>query len=107
MDNPKITLAPTSGLPIILAPVNDIGGLAVTEGIEDALSVHQATGMGAWAAGSANGLPALAAAVPPHVECVTIQVDDDDAGHRGASDLASRLTARGIEVELFSMGTAG
>ena len=34
------------GLPIVVAPVNDSLGLAITEGIEDALSVHEATGFG-------------------------------------------------------------
>jgi hypothetical protein len=60
VENPKIMVGPASGMPIVLASVNDTGGLAIAEGIEDALSVHQATGLGAWAAGSANRLPALA-----------------------------------------------
>ena len=101
VENPKITLAPTSGLPIVVAPVNDNGGLAVAEGIEDALSVHQATGLGAWAAGTANRLPALGRIVPTYVGVVTILVDDDDAGRNGAHTLAAVLTARGISVELL------
>jgi hypothetical protein len=43
-----------SGVPIVLAPINDLGGLVITEGIEDALSVYEATGLGAWAAGCAS-----------------------------------------------------
>jgi hypothetical protein len=32
------------GSPIVLAPPNDLLGLAITEGIDDALSIHEATG---------------------------------------------------------------
>ena len=44
----------STGAPIVLAPLTDALGLAITEGIEDALSVHEATGLGVWAAGSAS-----------------------------------------------------
>ena len=51
----KVTIGQGSvGTPIVLAPPNDLLGLAITEGIEDGLSVHAATGMGARAAGSAG-----------------------------------------------------
>jgi hypothetical protein len=60
----KIMLGPMSGLPIVLAPVNDGLGLAITEGIEDGLNVFEATGLGVWVAGSAGNMPALAAALP-------------------------------------------
>ena len=46
----KTTRGRGHSMPIVLAPVNDGLGLAITEGIEDALSVHLATGLGAWAA---------------------------------------------------------
>ena len=81
----------SAGSPIVLAPTNDLLGIAVTEGIEDGLSVHLATGLGVWAAGSASRLPALADAIPSYVECVTILVDDDKAGRRYARELAARL----------------
>jgi hypothetical protein len=35
------------GSPIVLAPPNDLLGLAICEGPEEALSIHQATGLGA------------------------------------------------------------
>ena len=97
-DADKITIAPPSGLPILLAPANDLLGLAITEGIEDALSVHAATGLGAWAAGSASFMPKLADAVPSYIECVTIYAHNDQSGHHGAIELAAMLVARGIEV---------
>jgi Toprim domain len=98
--SPKIMLGRSLGLPIVLAPMNDLLGLSITEGIEDALSIHQATGLGAWAAGSANRLPALADAVPDCADCVSILVDDDEAGRVGAAGLARGLRRRGIHVEL-------
>jgi Toprim domain len=98
-DKDKIMVGPSLGAPLVLAPLNDMLGLAVTEGIEDALSVHAATGLGAWAAGSASRLPALADAVPDYTGSVTILADVDDAGQRGARQLARRLRDRGLYVE--------
>src|SRR5262249_25009751 len=67
IENPKIIVG-SSKLPIVVAPPTDLLGLAITEGIEDALSVYQATGLGAWAAGSAGRMPALAAVIPDYIE---------------------------------------
>jgi Toprim domain len=86
------------GSPIVLAPVNDLGGLAITEGIEDGLTVYEATGLGVWVAGAASFMPALADRMPPYVEAVTIYAHDDQAGQSGAGDLAERLIGRGLEV---------
>jgi hypothetical protein len=63
-DRPKIIIGRCMGSPIVLAPLNDALGFAIAEGIEDALSMHEATGLGAWAAGAASRLPALAGAIP-------------------------------------------
>jgi len=98
IENPKIAVGRPSGLPIVLAPPNDLLGLVITEGIEDALSMHEATGLGAWAAGSAPFLPSLADGVPPYAESVTVCVDDDHAGWKHASELVRRLRDRGFEV---------
>jgi hypothetical protein len=92
----KIMLGSSIGYPIILAPPNDLLGLAITEGIEDALSVHDATGLGVWAAGCASRLPALANAVPNYIEAITIYSDADTAGQAGAVALAEALIARGF-----------
>ena len=91
------------GWPIELAPVDDGGGLAIGEGIETMLSVAQVTGLGAWAAGAASWLPALADRVPPYVEAVTVYAEDD-AGRRHAERLAERLDARGFEVSIAEVG---
>jgi hypothetical protein len=97
----KIMIGTPRGFPIVVAPPSDLCGLAITEGVEDALSVHEATGLGVWAAGAASFLPALAAAVPEWVECITIMVDDDDAGRSNSNALAERLEQRGFEVRLI------
>jgi hypothetical protein len=102
-DPAKITLGSASGLPIVLAPMNDLLGLAITEGTEDALSVHQVTGLGAWAAGTAGRLPALAEAVPRYCDCVTIFADGDTAGTDNSMLLAERLDARSIHVEILPL----
>ena len=91
----KIIVGSPGSSPIVLAPPNDLLGLAITEGIEDALSVHAATGLGAWAAGAAGFMPKLADAVPSYIEAVTIWAHPDPAGQKGARELAARLRARG------------
>ena len=100
----KIMIGKSRGWPIVLAPPNDLLGLAIAEGVEDALCGHEATGLGAWAAGAASRLPALADAIPSYIESVTILVDDDDAGRRHAGDLAERLRGRVREVRLAQFG---
>ena len=85
-------------MPIVIAPPNDLLGLAITEGIEDGLSVYQATGLGVWVAGSAGRMPGLADKVPNYIEAVTIYAHADEAGQRGANGLADALVERGVEV---------
>jgi hypothetical protein len=46
----KIMIGCSVGSPIVLAPPNDLLGMAVTEGIEDGLSVYEDTGLGIWVA---------------------------------------------------------
>jgi CHC2-type zinc finger protein/Toprim domain-containing protein len=97
VQKPTRTIASPCARPIVIAPPNDLLALAITEGIEDALSVHESTGLGAWAAGSAPCMPSLAAAVPNWIESVTICAHDD-AGKRYALLLAEALDPRGIEI---------
>jgi hypothetical protein len=97
VERPKLFVG-SANLPIVLAPPNDLNGMAITEGIEDALTVHQATGLGAWAAGAAGRMPALTDTLPRYIECVTVCADDDPAGRDGALALADALDRRGVEV---------
>lgn len=94
----KIMIGRSLGSPIVLAPANDLLGLTIAEGIEDALSVHEATGLGAWAAGAASRLPALADALPSYIESLTIMVDDDPDGRRYGRELGGLVERRGLEV---------
>jgi len=94
VDKPKLIVGSPSGRPIVLAPANDLGGLAIAEGIEDALTVHFSTGLGAWAAAAASFMPKLADTVPSYIEAVTIYAHTDKAGRDGAHGLAMRLDRR-------------
>jgi hypothetical protein len=100
----KIMLGPMSGLPIVLAPVNDGLGLAITEGIEDGLSVFEETGLGVWAAGSAGNMPKVAPALLPFVECATIFAHRDETGMRFAKEAARLIAAMGVEVHIKGRG---
>jgi hypothetical protein len=99
-DRDKFMLGPSRGFPIVLASTNDLLGLTVSEGIENALSIYEATGLGAWAAGSASRIPALARIVPDHCEVVTIAADGDEAGRRAAAAFLEVNTTRGIDAEI-------
>jgi Toprim domain len=100
----KIMLGASAGTPIVVAPMDDGLGLAITEGIEDAFSIHIATGLGAWAAGSAARLRALGLPVPAYTDLVTIVADQDEVGQRNAYHLAGRLRERGIAVDINTPG---
>jgi hypothetical protein len=102
----KKSIGPAGGLPIVLAPPNDSLSLAICEGIEDALSAHQALGLGAWAAYCAGNMPKLAAAVPRYFEAITIFAHDDD-GKSHALELADDLASRGFEVFIEGIQNEG
>jgi hypothetical protein len=95
-DRDKLMVGSVSGNPICLAPPNDLLGLAITEGIEDALTIREATGLGVWAAGSAQHMRKLGPAVPWWTDCVMILADDDEIGQTAAAALADDLLARGL-----------
>jgi hypothetical protein len=107
-DDPKSKITIGRGFvgPIVLAPPNDLLGLVIAEGVEDALIAHEVTGLGAWAAGGASRMPALAEVVPSYIEVVIILVDDNEAGRANANKLAACLHARGIEVLVTTPGRA-
>ena len=96
----KRMLGTVAGKPLVLAPPNDGLGLAITEGVEDALSVQQATGLGACAAGSASQMPKLAEAVPDFIDYVSVFADPDPTGEKAAKALVDDLSARGLTAEV-------
>jgi hypothetical protein len=95
VEHPKKIIGSPEDLPVAVSPVNDLLGLGVTEGLEDRLSVYQATGLGVWAAGGAGFMPKLAAMVPAYVEAVTIYAHSDQARQAGANALAHNLFPSG------------
>jgi hypothetical protein len=95
----KIMVGHSRGSPIVLAPMNDLLGLAIIEGIEKGLALFQATGLGVWAAGAAARMPALAPTVPSYADCVTVYADDDKDGLRHALALRDGLRQRGLFAE--------
>jgi hypothetical protein len=97
----KIMIGRSVGTPIVLAPPNDGLGLVICEGIENSLSAHEATGLGAWAAGSSTRMPALAPMVPDYIECVSIIADPDDDGIANAQKLAASLQRSDRAVRLI------
>ncbi len=99
----KIIIGRCLGSPIVLSALNDNFGLAITEGIEDGLSIFESTGLGVWAAGAAGRMPALAPTVPQYVDTISIIADADEAGQRGARELGSLIHQRGLRVGIVGL----
>jgi len=98
VEHPKKIVGSPSGLPIAVSPFDDNQALAICEGLEDALSVYEATTLPCWASGGAGFLPKLAVVVPSHIKRVTIFAHSDKAGRAGAYALAESLYAEGVAV---------
>jgi hypothetical protein len=87
------------GLPIVLAPANDLLAIDITEGIETGLSVLEWRGAGVWVAGTAGRMPALMGNLRAYVECLHIFAERD-SGERFAKEAARIAAARGIETHI-------
>ncbi|GIW29046.1 MAG: hypothetical protein KatS3mg070_2409 [Meiothermus sp.] len=83
---------------IRLYPLEASKPLALAEGIETALAVHQSTGWPVWACVSAIGLEQVQ--LPPEALEVVICADHDKAGLEAARKLARRLLSEGRRVRL-------
>ena len=94
-----------SGAAIQLYPLEAGKPLALAEGIETALAVHEATGWPAWACVSATGLERVA--LPPEAGEVVVAADHDQAGLEAARKLAHRLLGEGRRVRLAIPPVAG
>jgi hypothetical protein len=88
VDPVKITLGPSRGLPIVLAPASDLLAIDITEGIETGLSVLEWRGTGVWVAGTAGRMPVLVENLPPYTECLHIFAERD-----GGNALQKRLSS--------------
>jgi Toprim domain len=102
-ENAKKMVGLSAGLPIVLAPPNDLLSLAIPEGIENGLSLGQDTGLGVWCAGAASRMPALANAVPRYIEFIVIIVDGDEAGPKLSAELAEKLCGDGVAARAIMM----
>jgi hypothetical protein len=96
LDPNKMTLGPSKGAAVQLAPVGAV--LAIAEGIESALSYMQATGVPTWAALSAVGIRNLI--LPPDVAEVIIAADPDPVGVMAARAAARRWLDEGRRVSI-------
>ena len=96
----KKALGPCAGGAIRLAPAGPV--LAITEGIETALSVLQETGLPTWAALSASGMCGLILPEPPLAAEIIIAADADTngAGLRAAEAAAARWVREGRRVRI-------
>lgn len=97
-DQPKRSYGLVAGKPIVLAPMTDLLGLIICEGIETGLSLYEATGCGVWAAGGKAFLPALAERIPEYTDCVTIAAER--GAEREAAQLLHKTCERGIDCRI-------
>lgn len=94
--NAKLNLGSPKGCAIRLAPATD--KVALCEGIEDALTVTQETGLPCWAVGNAAGL--FGVVLPDSIREVIICADADDAGMKAAQKAMDRFLQQGRTVRL-------
>lgn len=102
----KIMVGHSTGSPLVLAPMNDLLGLAIVEGIEKGLALWQIEyfGLGIWVAGAASRMPALGDTVPAYTDYVTVWADGDPDGLRHADALTRRLRQRKIAADVLVYG---
>jgi hypothetical protein len=99
---PRLSLGPTGGAAIRLAPANERAPVVVAEGIETGASVMTATGYPAWAALSAGGIERLILPPLPLAAVVIIAADHDrnGVGERAARTAAERWIGEGRQVRI-------
>lgn len=95
----RLSLGPIAGGAIKISPHDEVThGLLIGEGIETVLSASkQFSFQPVWSLIDAGNLGAKFP-VLSGIECVTIAVDNDDAGKKAAADCVKRLTSAGVEV---------
>jgi hypothetical protein len=96
LDPDRMTLGPSDGAAIRLAPVGPHGELGVTEGIEDALSYMQLKGIPTWSALTAGGIERLI--LPPEARFIYVALDNDKVGRDAAQAAARRWLGEGRRV---------
>lgn len=95
--DPKQMLGPVKGCAIKLSPDHEvIEGIAIAEGIENALTGLCGGLAPVWALGSAGAVEAFP--VLPGVEAITILADHDRAGIEASRKCAARWVDEGREA---------
>ena len=74
--------------------------LILTEGIEDALTLMQETGLPAWASMSHANLSSLALPPLPLAQEIIVAADNDAVGIASANHAAKVMTLQGREVRI-------
>jgi phage/plasmid primase-like uncharacterized protein len=102
--SPKKLMAPaiigaSQGAAVRLFPVT-AGHLAVAEGIETALAVHQLSKLPCWAMLSASGLRTFAIPAGLRTLAIYADVDRSDTGQLAARALALRAIKQGLHVSV-------
>lgn len=94
---PRKTFGKMGGAACQLAPAGKTLGLA--EGLEDALSAMELTGIPTWAACGAGRLHQIA--IPPIVRELIIFADNDKPGQEAANKAADHFSERGLRVRIL------
>ena len=94
----KMMLGPVKGAAVRLGPAAE--EMAVSEGIENGLSVQQAAGVATWSALSAGGVETLVLPALPLAADITICADPDPRGLEAAEKAAGRWDREGRRVKI-------
>ena len=101
-----VTIGHCPRSPLVVAPFNDLLGLHLLEGLEDALTFAEVDQAGVWACGGASRMASVARAVPRWTAWLTLWRDDDPAGAKATTATRAALLASGfdggrIEIKQF------
>ena len=94
-----VTIGHCPRSPLVVAPFNDLLGLYLVEGLEDALTLAEVDQAGVWACGGASRMASVARAVPRWTDWLTLWRDDDPAGAKATTATRAALLARGFDGE--------
>lgn len=94
--NQKLTLGSMNGGAVRLAAAGET--LILCEGLEDGLTLLQATGLPTWATLGTAGLKGVV--LPDTVQEIIIAADSDPAGQKAAIAAAERFTREGRKVRI-------
>ncbi len=103
VQQPKKALGNIGGGAVRLFEAGDV--VALAEGIETALAVHELSGLPTWATISSSGMKRLE--LPETIREVVIAADPDEAGRNAARTLAERLTGEGRAVRIVEPPAGG